>query len=114
MQRDTIREWLKRQPFQPFRVHLADGRTFDIRHPRTNVLAQTFVKIGIPVPESTNPLLCDHAEYVPLAPSGRSGASPTRTTSRGKRQPDCAGLQRARVGRAGSHPARSGAAWLGP
>lgn len=67
MQRDTLREWLKRQPFQPFRVHLADGRTLDIRHPRTNVLAQTFVKIGIPEPNSTNLLLCDHAEYVPLA-----------------------------------------------
>jgi hypothetical protein len=66
MQRETLREWLKRQPFQPFRVYLADGRTFDVRHPRTNVLAQTFIKIGIPEPNSTNPLLCDHAEYVPL------------------------------------------------
>jgi hypothetical protein len=67
VERDTLREWLKRQPFQPFRVHLADERAFDIRHPRTNVLAETFIKIGIPVPNSTNPLLCDHAEYVRLA-----------------------------------------------
>jgi hypothetical protein len=66
MQRDTLREWLKRQPFQPFRVFLADGRTFDIRHPRTNLLAQTFIKIGIPEPNSTDPLSCDYTEFVPL------------------------------------------------
>ncbi len=66
MQRETLREWLKRQPFQPFRVHLADGRTYDVRYPRMNLLAQTFIKIGIPEPNSTNPLICDHTEYVRL------------------------------------------------
>jgi hypothetical protein len=67
MQRETLREWLKRQPFQPFRVHVSDGRTFDIRLPRTNLLAQSFIKIGIPEPDSTDPLSCDYTEYVPLA-----------------------------------------------
>ena len=66
MQRDTLREWLKRQPFQPFRVFLSDGRTFDVRHPRTNLLAQTFIKIGIPEPNSTDPWICDYTEFVPL------------------------------------------------
>jgi hypothetical protein len=66
MQHDTLREWLKRRPFLPFRVRLADGRTFDVRQPRTNLLAQTFIKIGIPEPENTDPLSCDHTEYVPL------------------------------------------------
>jgi len=67
MQRDTLQEWLKRRPFQAFRVYLADGRTFDIRYPRMNLLAQTFIKIGIPEPNSTDPLICDYTEYVPLA-----------------------------------------------
>jgi hypothetical protein len=67
MQRETLREWLKREPFQPFRVHLTDGRTFDIRSPRTNLLAQTFIKIGIPEPGSTDPWICDYTEYVSLA-----------------------------------------------
>jgi hypothetical protein len=65
MERDTLREWLKRRPFQPFRVHLTDGRTFDIRHPRMNLLAQTFIKIGIPAPEGPSDL-ADYTEYVPL------------------------------------------------
>jgi hypothetical protein len=67
MQRDTLREWLKRQLFQPCRVHLTDGRTFDMRYPRMNLLAQTFITIGIPEPNSTDPLICDYTEYVPLA-----------------------------------------------
>jgi hypothetical protein len=66
MQREVLREWLKRQPFQPFRVYLTDGRTFEIRYPRMNLLAQTFIKIGIPMPGSTDPFICDHTEYARL------------------------------------------------
>src|SRR5262249_21618929 len=66
MQREVVREWLKREPFQPFRVHLSDGRSYDIRYPRMNLLAQAFIKIGIPEPNSTDPLICDHTEYVRL------------------------------------------------
>ncbi len=66
MQRDTLREWLKRQPFQPFRVHLTDGRTYDIRFPRMNLLAQTFIKIGIPAPDIPSDMVCDHTEFVTL------------------------------------------------
>ena len=51
MEPDKLREWLKRKPFQPFRVHVADGRKYDVRFPRMNLLAQTFIKIGIPAPE---------------------------------------------------------------
>ncbi len=66
MQRDTLREWLKRRPFQPFRVHLADGRIYDIRFPRMNLLAQTFIKIGIPAPDIPSAMVCDHTEFVCL------------------------------------------------
>jgi len=67
MERSTLYEWLKRRPFQPFRVHVADGRTFEITRPRTNLLAQTFIKIGIADPEDSGPLSCDYTVYVPLA-----------------------------------------------
>jgi hypothetical protein len=26
-------EWLQRRPFRPFRIHVTDGSTYDIRHP---------------------------------------------------------------------------------
>jgi hypothetical protein len=66
VQRDLVREWLKRRPFQPFRLHLTDGRNFDIYYPRMNLLGQTFLKVGIPESSGTDPLICDHTEYVRL------------------------------------------------
>jgi hypothetical protein len=33
MTRETIQGDVKAEPFRPFRLHLASGRTFDIRHP---------------------------------------------------------------------------------
>jgi hypothetical protein len=66
VQRDALREWLKRQPFQPFRVHVADGRRYDIRFPRMNLLAQTFIKIGIPAPDIPSDIVGDHTEFVRL------------------------------------------------
>lgn len=66
MQRETLREWLKRRPFQPFRVHVDDGRTYEVRYPRMNLLAQTFIKIGIPNPNKPSDLVCDHTEFVRL------------------------------------------------
>ena len=30
---NTILEYVKARPFRPFRIHMASGDTFDIRHP---------------------------------------------------------------------------------
>jgi hypothetical protein len=45
---------------------VADGRIYDVRFPRMNLLAQTFIKIGIPSQEIPSDLVCDHTEYVAL------------------------------------------------
>lgn len=29
----AINEYLEGKPFRPFRIHMASGRTFDVRHP---------------------------------------------------------------------------------
>ena len=45
----TVLGYVKAEPFRPFRIHMASGRTFDVRHPemakvgRTNVLVFFFV-----------------------------------------------------------------------
>jgi hypothetical protein len=45
----TILGYLKAEPFRPFRIHMASGRTFDIRHPemvktgKTNIVIFTYV-----------------------------------------------------------------------
>lgn len=56
MLREQLRALLKQRPFQPFRVHLDDGRTFDIRYPDINLLGRHYVDIGIPVPNDPDPV----------------------------------------------------------
>ena len=65
MDHENIKQWLRRRPFQPFRVVVKDGRVYDVRHPRMNLLAETYVKIGIPHPQRPAPM-CDHTEFVAL------------------------------------------------
>ena len=33
MRPDDLLEYVRKQPFQPFRMHLTDGNSYDIRHP---------------------------------------------------------------------------------
>ncbi len=81
MERDKVREWLKRQPFQPFRVHVADGRKYDVRFPRMNLLAQTFIKIGIPAPDIASEIVADHTEFVWLQDIRRLEPLPTPSSA---------------------------------
>ena len=66
MQPEDLLRHLRQRPFRPFRVHLADGRTFDIRFPEINMVGKAFFDIGIPVPEDPDPVF-DTTVTVPLA-----------------------------------------------
>jgi hypothetical protein len=65
MNHDEMRHLLRQQPFQPFRVFVRDGRVYEVRNPRMNLLAESFIKIGIPSADLPEPI-CDHTEYVRL------------------------------------------------
>lgn len=45
----AVLSYLKAEPFRPFRIHMASGKTFDVRHPemvrvgKSNLLIFTFV-----------------------------------------------------------------------
>jgi len=41
----TVLGYVKAEPFRPFRVHLASGRTFDIRHPEMIKVLKNYVLI---------------------------------------------------------------------
>jgi hypothetical protein len=43
---DTFREMLRRQPFQPVRLTLSSGQSFEIRHPEMAMLTRTNLLIG--------------------------------------------------------------------
>ena len=36
---------IKAEPFRPFRVHMASGRTYDIRHPEMVKLGKSFLLV---------------------------------------------------------------------
>ena len=66
MEREKLHALLRQRPFQPFRVHLKDGRTFEVHFPEINLLGQTYINIGIPAPEDpTN--YYDRMVIVPLS-----------------------------------------------
>lgn len=68
MDHDELRQRLRLRPFQPFRIILKDGESFDVRYPRINLLARTFIKIGIHEPTSApDPLVADYTVFVTLS-----------------------------------------------
>ena len=80
--REQLQQLLRQRPFQPFRVHVEDGRTFDIRFHDMNLLGQTYLSIGIPEDDGPDPI-ADHAvpvwlnqiTQVELLPAARSAVT---------------------------------------
>jgi hypothetical protein len=66
MRAEELRELLDRKPFQPFRVRVSDGRSFDIRYPELSLLGESVFIIGIPAPDDPNPRLYDRQAWVML------------------------------------------------
>ena len=48
MTAEELIELLEERPFKPLRLHLADGRVREIRHPEMAVVAKDSVSIGMP------------------------------------------------------------------
>jgi len=45
---DDLRQLLQADPFRPFRVHLNDGRHFDVLHPEFMGISRSTVTIAVP------------------------------------------------------------------
>ena len=54
---------LSKQPFEPFRIHLDDGRVIDIHYPRLNMVCQ-FFSLGVPMYPNPDPIVADHFENI--------------------------------------------------
>lgn len=48
MNMDTIREWLHREPFEPFEIRLSNGEVHVVRHPENVAIAKTRMAISYP------------------------------------------------------------------
>ena len=66
MRPDDIRQFLRRRPFEPFRICLVDGTTYDVRHPDLVALGRSALEIGFPAAQLSVRLL--HREVL-VAPS---------------------------------------------
>jgi hypothetical protein len=53
---EDIREFLQHKPFQPFRLTLTDGRTYDVRHPEMAMVGRSAVAIGLPAKNDPRPV----------------------------------------------------------
>lgn len=56
MRPQDVRDHLHKQPFQPIRVTLTDGRTYDVLHPELAMVGHSTVAIGLPRPNAAEPV----------------------------------------------------------
>ena len=56
MRPEDIRDFVQRRPFQPFRMTLTDGRSYEIRHPELAMVGRSTVAIGLPAADDPRPI----------------------------------------------------------
>ena len=56
MRPQDVRDHLRKQPFQRFRVTLTDGRTYDVLHPELAMVGHSTVAIGLPKRYAAEPV----------------------------------------------------------
>jgi hypothetical protein len=56
MNMETIREWLRRAPFEPFELRLSNGEAHQVRHPENLALGKN--RIIIVDPETDQAVHC--------------------------------------------------------
>lgn len=73
---------LTRRPFEPMRVKMSNGETFEIRHPEMAMLTKTGLIIGLPEPDGSPSERFEICSYLHIASvetlSGRSGSTRAR------------------------------------
>lgn len=56
MRAEDIYGHVRRKPFQPFRVYMSDGQTYDVRHPEMIMVGRSAIVIGLPGGQSDPPV----------------------------------------------------------
>lgn len=86
MSPNDLLKFTRKKPFEPFRLVVSDGSTYEIRHPEFCMVLQTSVIVGVPanltsgVPESAEWIDARHIlKVIPLGQSvvGPDAAMPT-------------------------------------
>jgi len=80
-----LRSHLQTQPFRPFRVHLSNGASYDVRHPELMVVSRTEVAIAANPGEDELPerlVYCDPLHITHIEPL--DGKKPKRRKTKRK------------------------------
>jgi hypothetical protein len=75
----TFRELLTRRPFQPFRLVMSSGPTYDVRHPEMAMLTRTDLLVGIDIADDGVPAefkICSLPHVTAVEPLSTSAAGP--------------------------------------
>jgi hypothetical protein len=75
MNMETIREWLNRQPFEPFVLRMSNGETHEVRHPECVALGKNRIAVSFPDqdPSSTCRSFTSTPSKRPKPPGERRG-----------------------------------------
>lgn len=87
MRPEDVREHLVKQPFEPFRIYMSDGATFDVLHQDMCLIGRSAVQVVIPVAKT--PWMYDRLAHCALIHitrieplNGGNGRGPTRRAAR--------------------------------
>jgi len=77
---DDVFQFLRKRPFEPFRIYLSDGTTYEVRHPDLVMVAERYIVVGLPRSPETGPLIegfetAALIHIVRLAPIGLSASA---------------------------------------
>ncbi|RLS81406.1 MAG: hypothetical protein DWI04_06490 [Planctomycetota bacterium] len=61
---DTIREFVRRQPFEPFVIRLSNGEKHEVRHPECLLVLKSKVILGYPEDDRSVHLSLIHVNAV--------------------------------------------------
>jgi hypothetical protein len=67
MRPDDLLRFIRKQPFEPFRMMLTDGRTYEIKHPDLAMVGRSSVVVGVPtIQRDPDQLIADRMVTVSL------------------------------------------------
>jgi len=75
MRPEDLLQHLRRQPFQPFRIHMTGGEVYDIRHPDQAIVMRSRVVVGAGAKNGVP----DHLEHLALVHIVRVEEQPPTT-----------------------------------
>jgi hypothetical protein len=77
----TFKELLTQRPFQPFRLVMSSGQTYDVRHPEMAMLTKSDILVGIDETEEGVP-----AEFKICSLLHVTSTEPLRASKNGSRR----------------------------